>query len=85
MAQPPWRMYAPVYRIYDNNRDITPTRWRQGALLKVSRRWRRGGVHRLLHAIEQTQRQGQKEGQLGVEVVHVDDLPVEVRLGDRPS
>ncbi len=50
-------MYAPVYRIYDNNRDITPTRWRQGALLKVSRRWRRGGVHRLLHAIEQAQRQ----------------------------
>ena len=51
---------------------------------KVSRRWRRSGVHRLLHAIEQTQRQGQKEVKLGVEVVHVDDLPVEVRLGDRP-
>ena len=35
-------------------------RWRRGAFLEVSRRWRRSGVHRLLHAIEQAQRQGHR-------------------------
>ena len=38
----------------------TRKRWRRGTLLKVSRRWRRSGVQRLLYAIEQTQRQGHR-------------------------
>ena len=39
----------------------TRKRLRRGALLKVSRRWRRSGVQRLLYyAIEQTQRQGHR-------------------------